>query len=134
MENIYATKKLWKFNEKELYTIEQLEKAVETSNTTRLDVNISDEIAENLQNIADFNNTTLESVFMMITVTKLMDIAKDEYKEHDLYPNIIDMYDFYMLEELIDTNITYLVVTDGEPVVLTPKDAYDEMIKLTEKV
>jgi len=111
-----------KLSDRENYILSQLN--LDTTETIELDL----EVIQGLNVICKEKNINFDELVNLILVEAVMDIEKDKFRnEENENEEIIDMYDFHKLEELIENNKKYLVATYNDPVVLLPIDDYEKI-------
>ena len=111
-------------NEKVEYILQQLEGKPKEDVTLEFDM-------DTLQTIADASasmGVTINEFIELSLIESLIDLETEKYE--DKYDNIIDIYDFYRLEDFMDTGKTYLVINPtGEPVIMMPASDYQELFR-----
>ena len=110
-------------NEKVEYILEQLEGKPKEEITLTLD----EDVLETIISAANTMGVTVSEFIELSLIEKLIDIEVE--KHEDTFPNIIDISDFYRIDEIIEEEKLYLVINPtGEHVVLMPVQKYDFMV------
>lgn len=97
-----------------------------------VDIELDEEIYEQVVKSAEIMGVTINEFFELALAEKLIEIETEKYKGK--YPNIIDVFDFYKLDELIESEKEYLVINpNGNHVMLLPIDVYNKYKSLIEE-
>ena len=98
------------------------------SSKTEITIDINEDLLELItEQSKEFGITISEYVEVALTMF-LIEMEKEKFQ--DDYDNIIDIFDSYKLEKLIDSGKEYLVINpDGKHIMLLPIKVYEEMIR-----
>ncbi len=107
-------------NEKIRYIINQNKK----NPRTEITIDIDSDLIEAIKIKSSELNISVDEYIEIVIIEKLLKIEKEKYSEE----NIIDIYDFYRLDELIDSKKNYLVLNpNGNHAMLLPINYYNDM-------
>ena len=117
-----------KLSKKENYILEQLRLDTEI----KLDLDI--DMLTDLEQLSKDKGVSISEMVNLILVKQIMEIKKEELRNTfvDKEARIIDMYDMYKVEKLINKKRKYFVATYNKPVVLMPVKEYEEYIGIIE--
>jgi len=117
-----------KLSKKENYILEQLRLDTEI----KLDLDI--DMLTDLEQLSKDKGVSISEMVNLILVKQIMEIKKEELRNTfvDKEARIIDMYDMYKIEKLINKKRKYFVATYNKPVVLMPVKEYEEYIGIIE--
>jgi len=117
-----------KLSKKENYILEQLRLDTEI----KLDLDI--DMLTVLEQLSKDKGVSISEMVNLILVKQIMEIKKEELRNTfvDKEAKIIDMYDMYKVEKLINKKRKYFVATYNKPVVLMPVKEYEEYIGIIE--
>lgn len=116
-------------NNKTKYILEQLEGRPKTEITIDLEEDAFKEISA----ASKVMGVSISEFMELALIEKLIEIETEKYI--DDYPNVIDIYDFYKIEEIMETQELYLVINpDGNHVVLMNVDDYNEINRTIEEL
>lgn len=92
-----------------------------------LKIDLDDELYTNLVEEAKKLNMTVEDIVYCFLIEMFMSEKRSKIKEE----NVIDMYDMYRIEEILDEEKIYFVATNKDPVVLIPSsnELFDIVLK-----
>ena len=103
--------------EKMDYTLEQLSKG----NKTEVELELDDEQYQKVIEASNKLGITISQFVELSLVEKLIEVEYEKLDDTYGIDEIIDIYDFYRLEDLINSKKTYLVINpSGKHVVLMP--------------
>ena len=103
--------------EKIEYMIEQMK----NEKTTSISIEFEDDIYKGLVKEAKEIGVGVEDYVYAITMEKLIEHEKELII--GAYKNVVDIYDFYKINELLETKKEYLVINpSGKHIVLSPFD------------
>jgi len=95
--------------------------------TTTLDLDISDNMYEKLKGEAKSKGVPVEDFLYSIVVEKMIDKEKSIVRTES-FDEVIDIYDMYKLEELLETDKEYLLINpSGKHLVMIPNHRYEEL-------
>ena len=117
-----------KLSKKENYILEQLRLDTEI----KLDLDI--DMLKVLEQLSKDKGISISEMVNLILVKQIMEIKKEELRNTfiDKESRVIDMYDMYKVEKLINKKRKYFVATYTKPVVLMPVKEYEEYIGIIE--
>lgn len=97
-------------------------------NSSEINIEIDDEHYEFLKEMSKQYNMSIENIAYCFLLEMMMKEKKSKIKVEDEDEEVIDIFDFYKLEELLNTQKTYIVATYDSPVVIVPIDKFNSIM------
>jgi len=115
-----------KLNEKEKYALDYY-RSLDTKKVS-LDIELENDILHSIREIAKENDISVSEYCEMALGMVITSIRKQEEIDKNEFENIIDIFDMYNIEELLETEKKYLIINpNGKHLVMIPKKEADEL-------
>ena len=110
--------------EKEKYTLKYY--ADQNNQKVPITLDLDNELLEFMDKYCLENDISRDDFLTLSLTSMLIDIEKEKHINE--FENIIDIFDFYKIEELIDTGKKYLVISPyGKNLVLLPVNEFEKI-------
>ena len=112
-------------NKKQKYALDYYRSIEKKS---KMDIKLDPDLLLSIKEIADENNITVSEYCELALGMVITSIRKQEEVDKNEFENIIDIFDMYNIEELLETEKKYLIVNpNGKHLVMIPKKEADEL-------